>query len=68
MTKADAFYHYRNQKVGICNLTCREREDMSWVIKHFGLDACEREYRKETIEKSNEFHKDELEYLCFLAK
>ena len=60
MSKADAFYHYRNEQFGIFSLTSREREDMAWTIKHYGLEECKRAYYDaftlaRTAPKNNKF-------------
>jgi hypothetical protein len=73
MDKASAWYHYRNEKLGVSSLTCHQREDMSWTIKHFGLDQCKKAYytkledAKDKTETSFKFDQTEMECLNALS-
>ena len=74
MDKANAFYYYRNEMLGVHNLTSHQREDMAWTIKHFGLDECKKAYYAELNNHKNEtemclkFDQDELDYLQLVAE
>lgn len=75
MSKADAFYHWRNEKLGIFSLTSKEREDMCWTIKHYGIEECEKAYIIKNIitmpcptTEIMNFSKEEIEFLESISK
>lgn len=70
MTKAEAYYFYKLNKLGI-PISIRESEVAGWIIKHYGLDACRNAYEEDQIHgsvpnNSLDFDEYEIQYLMSL--
>lgn len=70
MTKAEAYYFYKLNKLGI-PISIRESEESGWLIKHYGLSVCQNAYEEEQniiLIPDNNFDECEIYHLMSLMQ